>query len=114
MSKLHWSSPARAVCSLWTAEAHFAEQLVGGSIAASAARNGWAGVVVYGSVRDRVELKKEAGGIYALALVPMPKLRRGEGRAGVALDICGLTVRPGQWLYADEDGIVVNGVPLHL
>lgn len=87
--------------------------LVGGNIAASAARNGWAGVVVYGCVRDAAELKAEQVGVRALALIPMPTLRRGEGQSDVALNICGVSVHPGQWLYADDDGMVVSDQPTH-
>ena len=82
--------------------------LVGGNLAASAARNGWAGIVVNGCVRDVAELAAAQVGIRALGLVPMPTEKRGEGQADVALQIQGVWVRPGDWLYADADGIVVS------
>jgi regulator of ribonuclease activity A len=81
--------------------------LVGGNIAAAAARNGWAGVVVDGCVRDVAELNTAAVGIRALALVPMPTERRHAGQVGVPVQIQGVWVHPGEWLYADADGIVV-------
>ena len=81
--------------------------LVGGNLAAAAARNGWAGIVVDGCVRDVAELNAEAVGIRALALMPLPTERRGEGQRDVAVSIQGVPVRPGDWLYADEDGMVV-------
>ena len=81
--------------------------LVGGNIAASAARNGWAGVVIDGCVRDSAELAQCELGIRALALVPMPTERRTAGQRDVALQIRGVPVLPGEWLVADEDGIVV-------
>ena len=82
--------------------------LVGGNLAAAAARNGWAGVVVDGCVRDVAELNAAAVGIRALALMPLPTERRGEGQRDVAVSIQGVWVRPGDWLYADADGIVVS------
>ncbi|PWW48947.1 ribonuclease E activity regulator RraA [Melaminivora alkalimesophila] len=82
--------------------------LVGGNLAASAARNGWAGLVVNGCVRDAAELAATPVGIRALALVPLPTEKRGEGQADVAVLIQGVPVRPGDWLYADADGIVVS------
>lgn len=82
--------------------------LVGGNLAAAAAKNGWAGVVVNGCVRDVAELNAAAVGIRALALMPLPTERRGEGQRDVAVQIQGVWVRPGDWLYADADGIVVN------
>ena len=86
--------------------------LVGGNLAASAACNGWAGLVVYGCVRDVAELRTCLLGIRALALVPMPTQRRRDGLRDVALQIAGAWVRPGDWLYADADGIVVSSSPL--
>lgn len=81
--------------------------LVGGNIGAAAAKNGWAGVLVNGCVRDAGELAASAVGIRALALMPLPTEKRGEGQRDVPVLVQGVWVRPGDWLYADEDGIVV-------
>lgn len=81
--------------------------LVGGNLAALAARNGWAGVVVDGCVRDAAEMAACAVGIRALALCPMPPAKRGEGRRDVPVRIQGVAVRPGDWLLADVDGVIV-------
>lgn len=82
--------------------------LLGGNLGAAAARNGWAGVVIHGCVRDVAELAQCQTGIRALASMPMPTERRGEGQSDVAVQIQGVWVRPGDWVYADEDGIVVS------
>jgi regulator of ribonuclease activity A len=82
--------------------------LVGGNLAASAARNGWAGIVVNGCVRDVTELQAEPVGIRALGLMPLPTDKRGEGQADVAVQVQGVWVHPGDWLYADADGVVVS------
>ena len=81
--------------------------LVGGNLAKAAARNGWAGLVVDGCVRDVAELNAEAIGIRALALMPLPTEKRQEGQRDVPVQVQGVWVRPGDWLYADADGIVV-------
>lgn len=81
--------------------------LLGGNLAAAAARNGWAGVVIDGCVRDVAELAVSNTGIRALAAMPLPTEKRNEGQRDVAVQIQGVWVRPGDWLYADEDGIVV-------
>ena len=81
--------------------------LVGGNLGAAAARNGWAGIVVDGCVRDSAELALCEVGVRALALIPMPPHKRGEGQRDAAVRIQGVWVRPGEWLYADADGIVV-------
>jgi regulator of ribonuclease activity A len=81
--------------------------LVGGNIAAAAARNGWVGMVVDGCVRDVAELNATDIGIRALALMPLPTERRHAGLVDVPVRLQGVVVRPGDWLVADADGIVV-------
>ncbi|MDG5976437.1 ribonuclease activity regulator protein RraA [Hydrogenophaga taeniospiralis CCUG 15921] len=82
--------------------------LLGGNLGAAAARNGWAGVVIDGCVRDVAELAACQVGIRALASMPLPTERRNEGLRDLAVQIQGVWVRPGDWLYADEDGVVVS------
>jgi regulator of ribonuclease activity A len=86
--------------------------LVGGNLGKAAAKNGWAGVVIDGCVRDSAELAECEVGIRALGLMPLPTEKRSEGLTGVAVQIQGVWVRPGDWLYADEDGIVISDQPL--
>jgi regulator of ribonuclease activity A len=81
--------------------------LVGGNIAAAAARNGWAGVVIDGCMRDRAELAAADVGLMALALIPLPTERKVSGQTDVGVRIQGVWVQPGDWLVADEDGVVV-------
>jgi regulator of ribonuclease activity A len=86
--------------------------LVGGNLAAAAAKNGWAGIVVDGCVRDAAELAASKVGIRALGLMPLPTEKRGEGQRDVAVQVQGVWVRPGDRLWADEDGIVVAAASL--
>jgi regulator of ribonuclease activity A len=86
--------------------------LVGGLLAAAAAKNGWAGIVVDGAVRDAAELVVCGIAIKALALMPLRCPKRGEGQSDLAVRIQGVVVRPGEWLYADDDGIVVSATSL--
>ncbi|MBQ0958768.1 ribonuclease E activity regulator RraA [Ideonella sp. 4Y11] len=81
--------------------------MVGGLLAEAAAKNGWAGVVVWGAVRDKAELAAAQVGVVALALTPMPTDRKDQGLRDVPVQIDGLLIRPGEYLVADEDGIVV-------
>lgn len=82
--------------------------LVGGNLAVSAATNGWAGLVVYGYVRDVDELAEQPIGVRALGAFPR-KSERGlhSGQAGRPVVFAGVTFREGAWLCADADGIVV-------
>lgn len=86
--------------------------LLGGNLSAAAVRNGWAGVVIDGCVRDVAELATHQVGIRALASMPLPTEKRNEGQRDVVVQIQGVWVRPGDWLYADADGIVVSAKPL--
>ncbi len=88
--------------------------LVGGLLGKLAEQNGWAGVVVYGCVRDVGELAQCAVGIKAIAAHPK-KSEKGlhGGRGDRPVSFAGVTFRPGAWLYADADGIVVGERPLH-
>src|SRR5512133_4042356 len=75
--------------------------LLGGNLGAAAARNGWAGVVIDGCVRDVAELAAHDVGIRALASMPMPTERKNQGLQDLAVQIQGVWVHPGDWLYAD-------------
>ena len=86
--------------------------LLGGNLGAAAARNGWAGVVIDGCVRDVVELATMNVGIRAFATMPLLTDKRNEGQRDLAVQLQGQWVRPGDWLYADEDGIVVSATRL--
>ena len=65
-----------------------------------------------GCVRDIEELEKVNVGIRALAAMPMPTDKRNEGQSQIPVRIQGTWVRPGDWLYADADGVVVSANPL--
>lgn len=86
--------------------------LVGGNLAVAAKKNGWAGIVVDGAVRDAAELRAAGIPVRALALMPHRSTKRNEGQRDLPVVVQGVTVRPGDWLYADEDGILVSAKPL--
>ncbi|RYX95704.1 MAG: RraA family protein [Comamonadaceae bacterium] len=86
--------------------------LLGGNLAKAAFSNGWAGVVIYGCMRDIAEVAQFNIGVRALASMPLPCEKRNEGQRDVAVQIENVWVRPGDWLYADEDGMVVMPKPL--
>lgn len=87
--------------------------LLGGNLAVLAERNGWAGVLVHGCVRDTAEIDACDIGVRALAAMPRRSRKRGGGVVGEPVDFLGLVIRPGQWIYADGDGVLVSEVALH-
>ena len=82
--------------------------LLGGRLAALAATNGWAGVVVHGCVRDVAEIRAASVGVKALDACPRPPAKTGAGEQGVALTFAGITFNPGYVLWGDEDGVIVG------
>lgn len=88
--------------------------LVGGMLGELALKNDWAGIVVYGCVRDAVELAAQDVGVKALATNPR-KSEKGlhSGQSERVVEFAGVRFRPDAWLYADEDGIVVGDNALH-
>lgn len=86
--------------------------LVGGNLAQLAERNGWAGVLVHGCVRDVAEMIDCQVGIWAIATHPRRCLRTGQGHRDVVLDMAGVMVRPGEWCLADADGVLISDRPI--
>ncbi len=83
--------------------------LLGGNIARLAFDNGWSGVIINGCIRDRVEVDATDIGIRALNTCPRKSSKQGLGDKDVELAFAGMDVSPGDYLFADEDGIVVSG-----
>ena len=86
--------------------------LVGDQLAELAVKNGWAGVVVYGCIRDSAAIGRLPLGVWALATHPMKTVKRGEGQRDVPVSFGGVTFAPGMFAYADEDGVIVSDAPL--
>ena len=82
--------------------------LVGGNLGVLAEKNGWAGIIVNGCVRDSEELNACNVGIRALATHPQRSIRKGVGDLDLAVSIASVAVRPGFWIYADADGVLVS------
>jgi len=81
--------------------------LVGDMLAGDAVRNGWAGIVVFGAVRDTSVLATLDIGIKALGTIPMRGIKRGEGVVDTPVAFGGVVFVPGDILHADGDGIAV-------
>ncbi len=88
--------------------------LVGGNLGQLGVDNGWAGIVVFGYIRDCEEISEQDIGVKALGTHPR-KSEKGlhSGHADRTVSFAGLTIKPGSWLYADADGIVVSEKPIH-
>lgn len=86
--------------------------LVGGNLGVLAEKNGWAGIVVNGCIRDSEEINACKIGVRALATHPQRSVRKGAGDRDLRLTIGGVAIRPGDWIYADADGVLVSAEKL--
>ncbi len=81
--------------------------LIGDQIAAGAAANGWAGVIIHGACRDVEELAGIELGIVALGCVPIKSVRRDEGQLNVPVHFGNVWFCPDEYVYADANGVIV-------
>ncbi len=88
--------------------------LVGDQLAALAVKNGWAGIVVYGCIRDSRAIGEMDIGIMALDTHPLKTVKKNTGEADLGVNFGGISFTPGHYLYADEDGLLVSPIELTL
>lgn len=81
--------------------------LLGDNLAALGAKNGWSGVIVNGLIRDSGVIKTIDIGVKALGTIPVKSCKRDKGLRDVPVTFGGVTFRPGEWVHADEDGVLV-------
>lgn len=86
--------------------------LLGDLLAQKAVSNGWAGVIVYGCIRDVDVIATLPLGVQAIAANPLKTDKRNEGQRDVALRFGGVEFVPGQYVYADNNGVIVAGKSL--
>jgi regulator of ribonuclease activity A len=87
--------------------------LVGDQLAALGVKNDWAGVLVYGCIRDSRAIGEMDIGVFAIDTHPMKTVKKNVGEADIPVTFGGVTFAPGEWLYADEDGVIVSTLALH-
>ena len=86
--------------------------LLGDMLAEQAASNGWAGLVIYGAVRDVDEIAETRLGVQALGQCPLKTETRGVGQRDVAVSFGGVEILPGDYVYADNNGVIISKIAL--
>ena len=86
--------------------------LLGDMLAAKAVNNNWAGIVIYGYIRDVEDIATMELGVVALGAIPRKTEKRGEGRVNVPLQFAGVLIKSGDYIYADGSGVVVSAAAL--
>ena len=87
--------------------------LCGGNIAEQACLNGWEGLVFNGAIRDSHEFAELDFGVKAVGTTAMRPRRGAGGRPGEALNIGGVAINAGDYLYADRDAVILLPGPVH-
>jgi regulator of ribonuclease activity A len=103
----HLGQPGKGRVLVVDAGGSFRCAMLGDILAQKAVDNGWAGILMYGCVRDCEDISKMPLGVLALATIPRKSVKKGVGEAGIPVTFAGVTFRPDEWLYADQDGVVV-------
>lgn len=112
--KEHLGKPGRGKVLVVDGGGSLRRALVGDMIGASAVKNGWEGVIVYGCIRDVSAISELDLGVQALATVPVKTEKRGIGDLNVPVAFGGVTFNPGDYVYADSNGVVVSSEALDL
>ena len=86
--------------------------MLGDMLAAAAIDNGWSGVVINGCIRDSIDIGEMDIGVKALATNPLRSVKQGKGEVDVEVEFLGARFRPGEYLYSDEDGILLSTASL--
>jgi regulator of ribonuclease activity A len=81
--------------------------LLGDNLAGTAIENGWAGIIIYGAIRDVEEITSMQLGVMAIASFPRKTVKRGQGQTEVSISFASVTVKPGDYIYADLTGVIV-------
>ncbi len=81
--------------------------LVGDNLATQAVEQGWSGIIVFGCIRDSGIISEISIGLKAIGTNPRRSIKRGEGQKELGLHFAGVKINPGDYLYADEDGIII-------
>lgn len=82
--------------------------VVGDMLAEFGRASGWAGLVLYGCIRDSVEIQNMDFGVMAIGTSPKKSTKTRSGFVDVPLAFGDVEFVPGQYVYADDDGVLVS------
>ena len=88
--------------------------LLGDNLAELAIRNNWSGIIVNGRIRDAEIISQMEIPVFALGTCPKKSFKKNQGKKNIELSIDGLTIKPGDWVYADINGILISDSELDI
>ena len=86
--------------------------LLGDMLAEKAVENGWSGIVINGCIRDSVDMESMDLGVMALGTFPLKTVKNGVGQTNVPVNFENLNINPGNYIYVDEDGMIISAKAL--
>lgn len=86
--------------------------MLGDLLAAKAVKNNWAGIIMNGYIRDSADISSMSLGVKALGVFPLKSVKNGLGEPDIPVRFAGVTFQTGEYVYADDDGIVVSATKL--
>lgn len=86
--------------------------IVGEKLMQYAEQNGYAGIVVNGYIRDTEQIKDIPVGLYALGTCSRKYIPVTKGKRDIPVSFGDAEFRPGDYIYADGDGVIVTAQPL--
>jgi len=81
--------------------------MLGDKRVTDAINNEWEGILVHGLIRDSATINSMEIGVRALGVCPLKSAKKGVGDSNITVNFSGVTFNPGEYLYADEDGVIV-------
>jgi regulator of ribonuclease activity A len=82
--------------------------LLGDMLGEIAVKNKWNGIILNGCIRDSAALGKLDLGVKALCAFPLKSGKKNEGQEKVPVHFAGIDFNPGEYIYCDEDGVIVS------
>ena len=64
--------------------------------------------MIYGAIRDVDVIANLDLGVQAIGAIPLKTEKRGIGDLNVPVRFAGVDIRPGDYLYADNNGIIIS------
>jgi regulator of ribonuclease activity A len=82
--------------------------LLGDMLAEAAFRNNWSGIIVNGCIRDSDVIANINLGVFALTTIPIKSVKNNIGEVNIEVEFMGVKFKPGEYIYADMDGIIIS------
>lgn len=86
--------------------------LLGDMLAEAASKNNWSGIIVNGCIRDSDVIANIDLGVFALTTIPVKSVKNNIGEINVEVKFMGVNFKPGDYIYADMDGIIISKTEL--